>query len=144
MQDTALAEANFWRGFPVRHCTVVITPAPGKRDVPFGRITAVGGVMALILVGSEIKPRQLYDEWVLVHEFIHLGTPYIRDTGAWLNEGLATYLEPIIRYRAGWRSEASVWEEWTGWMGRGVGPMTHGLQKSVGGGIYWGGASSRS
>jgi hypothetical protein len=137
VEATALANADFWGGFPVARSTVVVLPAPGRSNVPFGRVISTGGIMVLVLVGSEIAPRGLYDEWVLVHEFIHLGTPYIRDTGAWLNEGLATYLEPIIRYRAGWRSAESVWEEWTGWMGRGVGPMTRGLSS---GSPYWGGA----
>jgi hypothetical protein len=137
VEATALANADFWRGFPVVRSTVVIMPVPGRANVPFGRVIATGGIMVLVLVGSQIETRALYDEWVLVHELIHLGTPYIRDTGAWLNEGLATYLEPIIRYRAGWRSAESVWEEWTGWMGRGVGGMTRGLEH---GNPYWGGA----
>ena len=137
VEATALANADLWRGFPVARSTVVILPTPGRSNVPFGRVISTGGIMVLVLVGSEIEARALYDEWVLVHEFIHLGTPYIRDTGAWLNEGLATYLEPIIRYRAGWRSAESVWEEWTGWMERGVAPMTRGLSS---GNPYWGGA----
>ena len=29
----------------------------------------------------------------------------------WLTEGLATYFEPIIRYRAGRRSAESLWAE---------------------------------
>lgn len=134
---SALANADLWRGFPVAHSMVVILPTPGRSNVPFGRVISIGGVLVLVLVGSEIEPRALYDEWVLVHEFIHLGTPFIRDTGAWLNEGIATYLEPIIRYRAGWRSAESVWEEWLGWMGRGVPPMSRGLSS---GSPYWGGA----
>jgi hypothetical protein len=137
VEATALANADLWRGFPVARSTVVILPTPGRANVPFGRVISTGGIMVLVLVGSEIEARGLYDEWVLVHEFIHLGTPQIRDTGVWLNEGLATYLEPIIRYRAGWRSAESVWEEWTGWMGRGVAPMTRGLSS---GSPYWGGA----
>ncbi len=134
---TALANADLWRGFPVARSTVVVLPTPRRSNVPFGRVISTGGILVLVLVGSEIEPRALYDEWVLVHEFIHLGTPFIRDTGAWLNEGLATYLEPIVRYRAGWRSAESVWEEWIGWMGRGVPPMTRGLSS---GSPYWGGA----
>jgi hypothetical protein len=134
---TALANAELWRGFPVARSTVVAIPVPGRTNVPFGRVISTGGIMIRLMVGAEIEPRALYDEWVLVHEFIHLGTPYIRDTGAWLNEGLATYLEPIIRYRAGWRTERSVWDEWTLWMGRGLEPMRNGLGK---GNPYWGGA----
>jgi hypothetical protein len=134
---TALANAELWRGFPVARSTVVAIPVPGRASVPFGRVTSTGGIVVRLMVGAEIEPRALYDEWVLVHEFIHLGTPYIRDTGAWLNEGLATYLEPIVRYRAGWRSERSVWDEWTSFMGRGLEPMRKGLGK---GNPYWGGA----
>ena len=134
---TALANADLWHGFPVTRSTVVILPAPGEEHVPTGHVIATGGIMVFVQVGSEIEPRALYDEWVLVHEFIHLGTPYIRDTGEWFNEGLATYLEPIVRYRAGWRSAESVWTEWTGWMGRGLQPMTTGLEN---GNPYWGGA----
>jgi hypothetical protein len=137
VRATALANTDLWRGFPVARSTVVMVPTPGEASVPTGHVIAVGGVMVTVLVGSDITPRALYDEWVLVHEFIHLGTPYIRDTGAWFNEGLATYLEPIVRYRAGWRSAQSVWEEWTGWMRRGVEPMSKGLEN---GSPYWGGA----
>jgi hypothetical protein len=134
---TALANADLWHGFPVPRSTVVILPVPGEEHVPTGHVIATGGIMVFIQVGSEIEPRALYDEWVLVHEFIHLGTPYIRDTGEWFNEGLATYLEPIVRYRAGWRSAESVWKEWTGWMGRGLEGMTEGLEN---GNPYWSGA----
>jgi hypothetical protein len=137
VRATALANADLWRGFPVARSTVVAIPVPGRANVPFGRVISTGGIMVRLMVGADIEPRALYDEWVLVHEFIHLGTPYIRDTGAWLNEGLATYLEPIVRYRAGWRSERSVWDEWTLWMGRGLEPMRIGLGK---GNPYWGGA----
>jgi hypothetical protein len=134
---TALANADLWRGFPVARSIVAVIPVPGRANVPFGRVVSTGGIMIRVMVGADIEPRALYDEWVLVHEFIHLGTPYIRDTGAWLNEGLATYLEPIVRYRAGWRSAESVWEEWTAWMGRGLEPMRNGLRT---GNPYWGGA----
>src|SRR5439155_9533496 len=64
-----------------------------------------------------------------------------RDTGAWLNEGLATYIEPIVRARAGWRSVASVWQEWLQNMPRGLDAMGKtGLAHAGRGGIYWGGA----
>ena len=137
VRATALANAELWRGFPVARSSVVVIPIPGRANVPFGRVISTGGIMMRVMVGAEIAARDLYDEWVLVHEFIHLGTPSVRDSGAWLNEGLATYLEPIVRYRAGWRSEESVWDEWTLWMGRGLEPMREGLRK---GDPYWGGA----
>ena len=140
VQDTAQAVANYWGGFPVDHASVILVPVAGRRGLPFGRVIGVGGASVMILVGAEAKVRELYDEWVLVHEFTHLGSPYIRDTGAWLNEGLATYIEPIVRARAGWRSVASVWQEWLQNMPRGLDAMGKtGLAHTGRGGIYWGG-----
>jgi hypothetical protein len=141
VRDTGLAVAGYWGGFPVERASIILVPVAGKHGLPFGRVIAVGGASVLILVGAESKARELYDEWVLVHEFTHLGSPYIRDTGAWLNAGLATYLEPIVRARAGWRSVASVWQEWLQNMPRGLDTMGKtGLVHAGRGGIYWGGA----
>jgi hypothetical protein len=141
VQDTGQAVANYWGGFPVDRASVILVPVAGRHGLPFGRVIGVGGASVLILVGADSKVRELYDEWVLVHEFTHLGSPYIRDTGAWLNEGLATYIEPIVRARAGWRSVASVWQEWLQNMPRGLDAMGKtGLAHTGRGGIYWGGA----
>jgi len=141
VRDTGLAVADFWQGFPVESALVVVLPVPGGTGVPYGRVLSEGGVTVLVLVGGQAQSRSLYDEWVLVHEFVHLGSPYIRDTGAWLNEGIATYVEPIIRARAGWRSVESVWREWLLDMPRGYNAIGRdGLRRASGGGIYWGGA----
>lgn len=141
VRDTGLAVAEFWRGFPVESALIVVLPVSRSEAVPYGRVLSEGGVTVLVLVGDRAKARALYDEWVLVHEFVHLGSPYIRDTGAWLNEGIATYVEPIIRARAGWRSVESVWREWLLEMPRGFNAIGRdGLRRASGGGVYWGGA----
>lgn len=94
-----------------------------------------------MLVGQQATTQQLYEDWVLVHEFIHLGSPLMRDTGAWLNEGIATFYEPVLRARAGWKSEDEVWREWITSMPRGMRAMTDiGLENAGRGGVYWGGA----
>ncbi len=65
----------------------------------------------------------------------------MRDTGAWLNEGIATFYEPVLRARAGWKSEDDVWREWISSMPRGMPAITGiGLENAGRGGIYWGGA----
>ncbi len=141
VRDTGLAIAEFWHGFPVEAALVIVLPVRRAAAVPYGRVLSEGGVTVLVLVGEQAKARVLYDEWVLVHEFVHLGSPYIRDTGAWLNEGFATYLEPIIRARAGWRTVESVWREWLLDMPRGFNAIGRdGLRRASGGGVYWGGA----
>jgi hypothetical protein len=102
---------------------------------------SLGGSVVTVLVGKQAAAQDLYDDWVLVHELLHLGSPLMRDTGPWLNEGIATFYEPILRARAGWKTEDAVWREWISQMPRGIPAMTEiGLENAGRGGIYWGGA----
>jgi hypothetical protein len=138
---TAKSNRRFWRRSPVEKGLVILVPAPGSPAIPFGRALSVGGVSVAVLVGEKADARALYDDWVLTHELIHLGSPIMRDTGAWLNEGIATFYEPVIRARAGWKTEDDVWREWISQMPRGLRAMSDiGLSNAGRGGIYWGGA----
>jgi hypothetical protein len=139
---SAVAESNrrFWARSPTEGGLVVLIPSP-RGGVPFGRVLSLGGAVVTVLVGAQATPQDLYDDWVLVHEFIHLGSPLMRDTGAWLNEGIATFYEPVLRTRAGWKSEDDVWREWIASMPRGMPAITGvGLENAGRGGVYWGGA----
>jgi hypothetical protein len=139
---SAVAEGNrrFWGRSPAKGGLVILVPSP-RGGVPFGRVLSLGGAVVTVLVGQQATTQDLYDDWVLVHEFLHLGSPLMRDTGAWLNEGIATFYEPVLRARAGWKSEDDVWREWISAMPRGMPAMTGiGLQNAGRGGIYWGGA----
>jgi hypothetical protein len=139
---SAVAEGNrrFWGRPPAQGGLVVLVPSP-RAGIPFGRVLSLGGSVVTVLVGKAATGRDLYDDWVLVHELLHLGSPLMRDTGAWLNEGIATFYEPALRARAGWKSEDDVWREWAMQMPRGLPAMTGiGLRNAGRGGIYWGGA----
>ena len=139
---SAVAEGNrrFWGGSPAKGGLVVLVPS-SRGGIPFGRVLSLGGAVVTVLVGRDATTQDLYDDWVLVHEFLHLGTPLMRDTGAWLNEGIATFYEPTLRTRAGWKSEDEVWREWISMMPRGLNAMAEsGLQNGGRGGTYWGGA----
>ncbi len=139
---SAVAEGNrrFWGRSPAKGGLAILISS-ARDGVPFGRVLSLGGAVVTVLVGQQATTKQLYDDWVLVHEFLHLGSPLMRDTGAWLNEGIATFYEPVLRARAGWKSEDEVWSEWMSQMPRGMPAMTGlGLENAGRGGIYWGGA----
>ena len=138
----AVAEGNrrFWGRSPAQHGLAILVPSP-RGGVPFGRVLSLGGSVVTVLVGKDATAPDLYDDWVLVHEFLHLGSPMMRDAGPWLNEGIATFYEPVLRARAGWKPEDDVWREWISQMPRGMPAMTGiGLRNAGRGGIYWGGA----
>ncbi len=138
VRQSATAVAGFFDGYSAADSLLVVMPAPGG-GVPFGRVVPGGGVSMVVLVGQSASARGLYNEWVLIHEMIHTAMPFVYDRATWLMEGAATYLEPIIRHRAGWKSEADVWREWIDNMDRGLAGLTEtGLRH--GGSPYWGGA----
>ena len=137
VRQSAAAVGNYFDGYSDQRSLVVLLPTQGS-GVPFGRVVPGGGISMVVLVGQSASARNLYNEWVLVHEMIHTAMPFIYG-GTWLMEGSATYLEPVIRHRAGWKSEADVWREWIENMERGLPALTEiGLRN--GGSPYWGGA----
>lgn len=137
--DTANAASRFWQGFPVDRLLLVLLPQAGREGVPYGRVIGGGGASLLTVLGARAQPEQLQADWVLIHEMVHLGSPFVW-RAPWLTEGLATYFEPIIRFRAGRRSETSLWAEFAQDMPRGLDALEReGLERSRRG-MYWGGA----
>lgn len=132
--------AGYWGGMPTRRSLFVLAPEPMSGGVMFGRVRGGGGTTGFISLGEYTEREQLYRSWELVHEMMHLGSPFMRD-GFWFMEGFATYAEPVARARAGWRSEAEVWEEFLRGMPRGLPAMTGGGMDGRGvDTVYWGGA----
>ncbi|HEX6767339.1 MAG TPA: hypothetical protein VF103_17695, partial [Polyangiaceae bacterium] len=83
----------------------------------------------------------LVEDWMLVHELFHIGSPSYGAKSGWFDEGLATYFEPLIRARAGLTTDAEVWREMASEMHRGLAALTeYGLAKGESrDDIYWGG-----
>jgi hypothetical protein len=70
-----------------------------------------GGLSIHVDVGRDATPARLADDWVLVHEMVHLALPEIGRRHDWLAEGLAVYVEGVARAQAGNRAVADVWAE---------------------------------
>jgi hypothetical protein len=139
---SAQAVASYFRGFPIPRTLVVVLPERGSQ-VGYG--TTRGGRVASIVVwvGRESDERALARDWVLVHEMIHLGFPDLPGRQRWIEEGLATYLEPIVKVRHGLLSEEDMWRSLRENMSRGV--VAAKGEKGLDGvrsidGLYWGGA----
>ena len=134
------AESNYWQGFTAKQMLLILVSVPQRRGIGYGRTVPGGGPTVMIEVGADMDQRRLFDDWVLVHELIHTGMAFIRGRGTWFMEGAATYVEPIIRARAGWKTEQEVWREWVTNMPQGVAAFARGLGDASGRENYWGGA----
>ena len=140
-ERTAEAEANYWQGFTAKQALLGVVPVANRRGVGYGRTVSGGGATVMVEVGTDVDRRRLFNDWVLTHELIHTGMPYIRGRGTWLMEGAATYVEPIIRARAGWKTEEEVWREWVDNMPKGVQAFSSSMANARGQENYWGGAT---
>jgi hypothetical protein len=141
VERTAQAQSNYWQGFTARQALLGLVPVTHRRGVGYGRSVPGGGVTVMVEVGTDVDRRRLFDDWVLTHELIHTGMPFIRRGGTWFMEGAATYVEPIIRARAGWKTEEEVWREWVDNMPKGVRAFSGSMANARGQENYWGGAT---
>jgi hypothetical protein len=104
----AHAVAEYEGGFPVRSATVRIG-THGGRGVGQGTARCAEPPEIRISVGEDTEREDLLRDWVMTHEMIHLGFPSVGAPHYWMEEGLATYVEPIIRARAGAVSAEEAW-----------------------------------
>ena len=105
---SASAVAGYFGRFPLPGALVLVVPGTGAW-VGLGRTLAGGGGAVFVRVGEEATPASLGSDWVLVHEMIHLAFPSVAKEHDWAEEGLATYVEPIARARAGLLSPEAAW-----------------------------------
>jgi hypothetical protein len=84
---------------------------PGTSEVTRGKTLGGGGSSVFLRIGTGVTDATLMDDWVLCHELIHVGTPATDRSQAWFSEGLASYVEPVIRVRAGLVSKEKFWKD---------------------------------
>jgi hypothetical protein len=122
---------------------VTIDAAIGDGDhVMNGRTYGAPHARIEIRLGRQVSVATLRDDWVLVHEMIHLALPEVAAEQEWLAEGLATYVEGIARVQAGNMTETALWSEYVADMPKGL-PQTgdQGLDRThTWARTYWGGA----
>jgi hypothetical protein len=142
IKTSARAVHDFYRVFPVPRATVIVLPTPERDGVVFGKVLPESEPGIALLLGQHASRKSLYSDWILVHELFHLGFPSFFEEGKWLDEGLATYYEPIIRVRAGLYTETELWDEMESSMPQGLPAFGAGGLENADDfrGIYWGGA----
>lgn len=132
---------QYFGQLPVRRAAIILLPN-GARGVYFGAARGHGGAAVQVLLGRATDRERFADDWVLVHELVHLGLPNLPGAQRWMEEGLATYLETIIRRRLGLRTEQQLWDELTRNLPQGLladGDAGYNRSRSWAH-TYWGGA----
>lgn len=139
---SAVAVSHFYGQFPVRHARLLIIPSSDRSGVGSGSSYGERGAATKVFVGNNTSEADLNRDWVLTHEFVHYAFPSVPRKNHWMEEGLATYVEPIARLQAGELSADQVWGDLMRGLPRGM-PAAgdRGLDQTPSWGrTYWGGA----
>ena len=141
VQNAADAVVAYYGRYPVPHAFLQIKPFDGE-GVRGGRTFSMHGGSIRIAVGNETTEDDLSTDWMLTHEMVHLTFPSVPDEHHWIEEGIATYVEPIARIQAGQFDASRMWFELVRDMPKGL-PQEgdQGLDHThTWGRTYWGGA----
>lgn len=132
--------AAYYGRFPAKELRISVSGTGGS-GVDGGRTTS-DPLHIAVRVGRASSAGTLSDDWVLVHEMVHLALPELGRGHNWLAEGLAVYVEGIARAQAGNRAVADVWAEDRQSMPRGLPRAGEGGMDETPnwGRTYWGGA----
>jgi predicted metalloprotease with PDZ domain len=137
----AEAVVGYFERFPVPQLELLLQGADGG-GVVSGVTFGEPSLHMRVRLGRDTTAAQYRDDWVLVHEMVHLAVPRVPRPQRWLHEGIATYVESLARARAGLLDAAQVWRGWVRQMPRGQPePGDRGLDHTpTWGRVYWGGA----
>lgn len=141
VQAAAGAITAYLGRFPVADVELLMLPTPGG-GVRGGTTFGEPSPYVRMRVGIGTTAQQFRDDWVLVHEMVHLAVPRVPRRHAWLQEGLATYVEGIARTRAGQITVPRLWAAMASDMPQGLPAQgDRGLDHTpTWGRTYWGGA----
>ncbi len=141
VRDCCEAVAAWYGRFPVHPLELAVVPGDG--DGVYGGRTVGGPVPRVrVHVGATAELADLYGDWILVHELVHLAFPNVPRAHHWIEEGLATYVEPWIRVACGQLTADRAWGDLVDGLPQGQ-PAAgdRGLDHTpTWGRTYWGGA----
>ena len=138
---SARAVSTYYGRFPVKSLKLLLVPVDGPR-VRGGTTWGYRGAAIRVLLGRESSEDDLRQDWIMVHEMVHLALPDMAERYSWLSEGLAVYIEPIARAQAGDLAANDIWQAMVRDMPKGLPqPGDQGLDNTDSWGRkYWGGA----
>jgi hypothetical protein len=137
----ATAVTNYYRRYPVSAVNITVN-LRNRLGVNDGHASGWNGARIEIAVGRNNSAALFDDDWIMTHEMVHLAFPSVAEKHHWIEEGLATYIEPVARARVGQLSPEKIWGDMVDGMPNGLPEGgDHGLDHTpTWGRTYWGGA----
>lgn len=108
VQRSAFTVCHYFGRFPVPRLDLRIQGVQGDNigGTAYGYDQHIN-----IPLGRDVTLADLDDDWVLIHEMVHMGHPDVPEAQKWFKEGIATYVEPIARAQMGNMSANRLWAD---------------------------------
>lgn len=138
----ACAVSIYYGRFPAPRYRLIIVPVVGRRGILSGTTWGYPGPHSRILIGEHTTINDLDEDWVVTHEMVHIAFPTMSREHHWIEEGIATYVEPLARSWVGDYPQQKVWADLVLGLPKGM-PAAgdEGLDHTQSWGrTYWGGA----
>src|SRR5262245_57334134 len=138
---SAQGVARYYSRFPVPHVRVLLTLEKGA-GVRFGTTRGGQDPVIKIWLGQSTDAAMLQHDWVMTHEMVNLAFPNGPDTHHWLEEVIATDVDPLALFGVGQVQAEKVWQDLVEGLPHGLPrPGDQGLDYThTWGRTYWGGA----
>ena len=140
VRRSAAAVTLYYGRFPIPKVDIVIVGREGT-GVHGGRTEPSDPVSVSVFVGANSTADDLmHKDWVLVHEMIHTGLPWLPRRNSWFHEGVAVYVESVARVQAGHLTQEIVLRDFVRQMPRGQSDRGGFDTSQSWARTYWGGA----
>lgn len=139
--NSARAVESYYGQFPVQRVEMQVELKDGQ-GISSGETFGWRGARIKIAAGRSSSAATFSNDWEMTHEMVHLAFPTVAEKHHWIEEGLATYVEPIARVKAGNLAAEKLWGDMIKGMPKGLPePGDRGLDLTpTWGRTYWGGA----
>jgi hypothetical protein len=150
----ASAVATYYGRFPLATARILVIPVPDRHGIlqgtTWGDMHGTPGFTRL-RIGEHTTAAELAADWMITHELTHMAFPDMPSDPDdprgdspqhWIEEGLATYIEPVERVMIGDLTAPRIWRDMVRDMPQGEPqPGDQGLDHThTWGRTYWGGA----
>ena len=146
IREASEAINTYYGRFPVARARILVVPTQSGGREAIGGTTwgDVGGFPAFtrLRIAEHATQADLDDDWVTTHELDHMAFPNLPEENHWMEEGLASYVEPVARVMTGNLQAPRIWADMVRGMPQGEPkPGDEGLDRThTWGRTYWGGA----
>jgi hypothetical protein len=90
---------------------IVLQPYPAGGAVPFARVIRNAPEGVHFYINPDRPGEEFVRDWTAYHEMSHLFLPYPGQRSIWFSEGMASYYQNVLQYRAGLLTEQQAWQK---------------------------------